>query len=54
MAVLNHNRPKAYRVSAVYFERLPNQLEDQLEDLEDAKLVQERANDPFIDTSPHA
>ncbi len=50
VAVLNHNRPEAYLVPAAYFERLLNQLED----LEDAKLVQERANGPFIDISPDA
>jgi antitoxin StbD len=50
VAVLNHNRPEAYLVPAAYFERLLNQLED----LEDAKLAQERANGPFIDISPDA
>ena len=48
VAVLNHNRPEAYLVPAAYFERLLNQLED----LEDAKLVQERAQGPFIEINP--
>ena len=48
VAVLNHNRPEAYLVPAAFFERLLLQLED----LEDAKLVRERMNGPFIDVSP--
>ena len=48
VAVLNHNRPEAYLVPAAYFERLLNQLKD----LEDAKLVQERAQGPFIEINP--
>ena len=47
VAVLNHNRPEAYLVPAAYFERLLNQLED-------AKLVHERANGPFIEIDPDA
>jgi antitoxin StbD len=45
VAVLNHNRPEAYLVPAAYFERLLNQLED----LQDAQLVRQRANGPFIE-----
>ena len=48
VAVLNHNRPEAYLVPAAFFERLLQQLED----LEDAKLVRERMNGPFVDVSP--
>lgn len=48
VAVLNHNRPEAYLVPAPYFERLLNRLED----LEDAKLVRERAGGPFIEVQP--
>jgi len=48
VAVLNHNRPEAYLVPAPYFERLMNLLED----LEDARLVRERANGPFIEVQP--
>jgi antitoxin StbD len=48
VAVLNHNRPEAYLVPAAYFERLLNQLED----LQDAQLVRQRADGPFIKISP--
>ena len=48
VAVLNHNRPEAYLVPAPYFERLLTRLED----LEDAKLVRERASGPFIEVQP--
>ena len=48
VAVLNHNRPEAYLVPAAYFERLLNQLED----LQDAQLVRQRANGPFIEINP--
>jgi antitoxin StbD len=48
VAVLNHNRPEAYLVPAAYFERLLNQLED----LQDAQLVRQRADGPFIEISP--
>lgn len=50
VAVLNHNRPEAYLVPAAYFERLLNQLED----LQDAQLVRQRADGPFIEISPDA
>lgn len=45
VAVLNHNRPEAYLVPAPYYERLMAHLED----LEDAKLVRERAGGPFVE-----
>lgn len=44
IAVLNHNRPEAYLLPASHYERLM----DYLEDLEDAQLVRERANGPFV------
>lgn len=45
VAVLNQNRLEAYLVSAVYFESLL----DRLENLEDALLVHQRADGPFIE-----
>ena len=48
VAVLNHNRAEAYLVPAAYFERLLNQLED----LQDAQLVRQRADGPFIEINP--
>jgi antitoxin StbD len=45
IAVLNHNKPEAYLLPARMFERLMAHLED----LEDAKLVQERSNGPFVE-----
>ena len=47
VAILNHNRPEAYLLPAAYYERLMAYLED----LEDAKLVRERANGPFVEVS---
>lgn len=47
VAVLNHNRPEAYLLSAAHYERLMAYLED----LEDAKLVRERADGPFVEVS---
>ena len=44
IAILNHNRPEAYLVPAAHYERLMAYLED----LEDAKLVQERIGGPFV------
>lgn len=44
VAVLNHNRPEAYLLPAEHYERLMSYLED----LEDAKLVRERVNGPFV------
>lgn len=48
VAVFNHNRPEAYLVPADYYERLMAYLED----LEDAALVRERADGPFVDVEP--
>ncbi len=45
IAVLNHNRPEAYLLPASHYERLMQYLED----LEDAKLVRERSNGPFVE-----
>ena len=45
VAVLNHNRPEAYLLSAMHYERLLERLED----LEDVRLVQERADGPFVE-----
>ncbi|NMG46316.1 type II toxin-antitoxin system prevent-host-death family antitoxin [Aromatoleum toluvorans] len=45
VAVLNHNRPEAYLLSAAHYERLMAYLED----LEDARLVRERADGPFVE-----
>ncbi|APW47557.1 type II toxin-antitoxin system Phd/YefM family antitoxin [Rhodoferax antarcticus] len=47
VAVLNHNRPEAYLLPASHYERLMAYLED----LEDAKLVRERADGPFIEVN---
>lgn len=47
VAVLNHNRPEAYLLPAAHYERLIAHIED----LEDAKLIRERANGPFIEVS---
>ena len=47
VAILNHNRPEAYLVPAAHYERLMAHLED----LEDTKLIQERANGPFVEVS---
>ena len=47
VAVLNHNRPEAYLLPASHYERLMAYLED----LEDAKLVRERAAGPFVEVT---
>ncbi|MEY4645076.1 MAG: hypothetical protein RLZZ596_1907 [Pseudomonadota bacterium] len=47
IAVLNHNRPEAYLLPASHYERLMEHLED----LEDAQLVRERANGPFVEVN---
>ena len=47
VAILNHNRPEAYLLPASHYERLIAYLED----LEDAKLMQERANGPFVEVT---
>jgi len=50
VAVLNHNRPEAYLLSAAHYERLLERLED----LEDTRLIQERANGPFVEVDINA
>ena len=45
--VLDHNRPEAYLLPAAYYEKLIACLED----LEDARLVRERADGPFVEVS---
>ncbi|PKO46847.1 MAG: prevent-host-death protein [Betaproteobacteria bacterium HGW-Betaproteobacteria-22] len=47
VAILNHNRPEAYLLPAAHYERLIAHMED----LEDAKRIQERANGPFIEVT---
>lgn len=45
VAVLNHNRPEAYLLSADYYEQLISSIED----LEDAKLMRERSGGPYVE-----
>ncbi len=45
IAVLNHNRPEAYLVGADVFAHMMELLED----LEDARLADERKDGPFVD-----
>lgn len=47
VAVLNHNRPEAYLMSASHYERLLAYLED----LEDAARVRDRSAGPFVEVS---
>ena len=47
IAILNHNRPEAYLISAPNYEKLMSYIED----LEDWKLVDERKNGPFVDVN---
>ena len=47
IAILNHNRPEAYLLPAAHYERLLAYLED----LEDAKVVQERIGGPFVEVA---
>lgn len=47
VAVLNHNKPEAYLLSAHHYERLLEILEDAT----DRKIVAERINGPFIEVS---
>lgn len=47
VAVMNHNRPEAYLLPAAYYERLVAYMED----LEDIKLVRERADGPFVEVT---
>lgn len=49
VAVLNHNRPEAYLLSAAHYERLLERLED----LEDMRMVRERAEGPFVEVNLH-
>ena len=44
VAVLNHNRPEAYLLSAAHYERLVTNLED-------AARVRERSEGPFVEVS---
>jgi antitoxin StbD len=45
VAVLNHNRPEAYLIPAAHYERLIAYMEE----LEDGRLVRERAQGPFVE-----
>ena len=45
VAVLNHNKPEAYLVGADIFAHMMELLED----LEDARLADERQDGPFVD-----
>ena len=49
IAVLNHNRPEAYLLPASHYEQLMSHIED----LEDAKLLRERASGPFVEIDIH-
>jgi antitoxin StbD len=48
VAVLNHNKPAAYLVPAAAFEAMMEKLDD----IELAKLVKERGNEPTIRVNP--
>lgn len=52
VAVLNHNKPEAYLVPALYYEKLMMLLEH-MEDLADIKLVEERQDGPFVEVALH-
>ncbi len=47
VAILNHNRPAAYLLSAELFESIL----DRLEDAQDVKLARECANGPFVEVN---
>jgi antitoxin StbD len=47
VAVLNHNKPEAYLLSARHYESMVNALED----MEDKRLVEERRVGPFIEVT---
>jgi antitoxin StbD len=49
VAVLNHNKPAAYLVPAAAFEAMMERLDD----IELAKLVKERENQPTIRVDPN-
>lgn len=45
IAILNHNQPEAYLISASNYENLLSYIEE----LEDFKVLQERSKGPFVD-----
>ena len=45
VAVLNHNKPEAYLLSARHYEKILNAIED----IEDRNLVAERIKGPFVE-----
>jgi len=45
VAVLNHNKPEAYLLSARHYESILSALED----MEDRRLVEERRGGPFVE-----
>ncbi len=47
VAVLNHNKPEAYLLSAKQYENILNALED----MEDRRLVEERHTGPFVEVN---
>lgn len=47
VAVLNHNRPEAYLLSARHYENILNHLED----MEDKKVIEERGAGPFVEVT---
>lgn len=47
VAILNHNRPVGYLISAERYERMLELLDDAAL----AQLVKERANGPFVDVT---
>lgn len=47
VAVLNHNKPEAYLLSAKHYARLLEQLED----LQDRETITARADGPFTEVS---
>lgn len=44
MAILNHNKPEAYLLSASHYAALLQRIED----AEDRQLLKERADGPFV------
>ena len=47
VAVLSHNKPEAYLLSAKYYENMLNALED----MEDKRLAEERRTGPFVEVT---
>ena len=45
VAILNHNKPEAYLLSAKLYESLMELIDDAL----DAKIVEERKDGPFVE-----